>query len=211
MEKDLVRKRLQNGAIAVLRADETELAEEMGRMAAGAGLSAVEVTFTVPRATKVISRLKLEYPQIPIGAGTVLSGVAVRAALDAGADFLVAPCLVEEWQPLCEDENAFFVMGVGTATEVLRGVRFGCDAVKLFPGQFYGIQWMKALREPFPSVEFIPTGGIHPNNVRDWLSGGAFAVGVGGYLTKGIHRGNLREFQVRCKKLMDALKGEENS
>ncbi len=207
MSRMVIRERLQGEMIAVIRSDETDFAVELCRTILGTGWRTIEVTFTIPHATRVISLIKETVPTAVIGAGTVLSVKQADEAIRAGADFLVTPCLIDGVGEFCREKGIFSVLGAMTPTEAYQAFLAGSDAVKLFPSDQLGPKFMRALLQPFPHIAFIPTGGIDPTNVKKWMDLGAFAVGIGSYLTQGIQRSHLNEVESRCNLIVQSLKG----
>ncbi len=207
MEKELAKKKLKGSMVAVIRCKDLDTAEAICTTAVRSGIDALEITFSVPDAPALISRMKKLLPQTLVGAGTVLSVDEAEKALDSGADFIVSPCVVEPVGAFCKKHGVLCILGAATATEALRAYQAGSDVVKLFPGSVLPVGIIKALKAPMPFLDFMPTGGISDKNIRAWFDGGAYAVGLGGYLTRGIDRSNLEELTRRCTALKDACKG----
>src|SRR5690606_21351924 len=135
------------------------------------GITALEITFTTPEAEKAIAEAVARYEgsNALVGAGTLRTPQEAEAAIAAGARFLVSPGLDAETARVMADAEAPSVIGALTPTEVMRAVKAGADAVKLFPSSLGGVPYMKALRGPLPDVSFIPTGGIGPAEVTAFL------------------------------------------
>ncbi len=171
------------GIVAVVRFDEPgPLVEVMKALAAG-GVTVAEVTFTVPNALDVIREAKRQLgDQVLLGAGTVLDAESGRAALLAGAEFLVAPSLNLEVIRLCRRYDKLVMPGAFTPTEVLTAWEAGADIVKVFPADVVGPGFFKALRGPLPQVKLMPTGGVDLNTAGEFLRAGAVCLGVGGQL-----------------------------
>ncbi|TDT62886.1 2-keto-3-deoxy-phosphogluconate aldolase [Fonticella tunisiensis] len=155
------------------------------------GIDALEVTFTVKGAPELIKELKAESSGVIIGAGTVLTVVQAEDALKAGADFIVSPCIIEEVGAFFRERGIFCSMAAGTSTEVYNSYNHGSDVVKLFPGEYMNPGIIKAIKAPMPFIDIMPTGGVDHKNIKSWFDNGAFAIGVGGYLTKNIDENNL--------------------
>lgn len=175
--------------VAIVRAADPLAAAHTTQALFDAGLSLVEVSLTTPNALGVIAGVAKRLPSgCRLGAGTVLTDDDARAAVDAGADFLVTPAVT----PAIETGAALGVpvlAGALTPTEVVAAVAAGATAVKLFPASLGGLAYFKALREPLPGVAFVPVGGIDPVLARAYLEAGAVAVGVGGPLLGDAVRG----------------------
>lgn len=170
----------ERGIVAVLRAGSAQHAVAAARALADGGVTAIEVTFTVPDAPAAIAELAGD-ESLLLGAGTVLSADQVNAAVDAGARFVVSPNLDEQVLDAAQSRAVPALPGVLTPTEVARAAR-RCSLVKLFPASVGGPALLAALKEPFPGVGFVPTGGVTAEGVGDWLRAGAVAVGAGGDL-----------------------------
>src|SRR5262245_50574760 len=169
--------------IAILRGDYSSITEEIVSVMFDAGLTAVEVTFNSPNVLDSIKRLSLRFgDRMAIGAGTVLDVAEVRAATDAGAQFIVSPNLnsavIRETKML----GLSSLPGCFTPTEVIAALDAGADAVKLFPASALGAGFVKDLRGPLPDVRVVPTGGITSGAAREYFAAGAWAVGVGSEL-----------------------------
>lgn len=144
-----------------------------------AGFATVEITLTTPAAFDLIRTLAQRDPQALIGAGTVLDAQAARAALQAGASFLVTPCVLPEVASLAHEAGAAALLGAFTPTEVLAAHRAGADIVKVFPAASGGPAHVAALRAVFPHIALCPTGGLDLDNLRAYLDAGAALAGVG--------------------------------
>ena len=172
----------KNRLAAVIRGGFDEAVETAARLV-GAGIKLLEVTFTVPRADEVIKELSLRYGTddgISVGAGTVLDAETARIAILSGAEFIVSPGLSIDVIKTFNRYSAAVIPGIATATELMSALEYGADFVKLFPANR---EVLKALKGPFPNVQFMATGGITEDNLKDWFSSGASAVGAGSNLT----------------------------
>jgi 2-dehydro-3-deoxyphosphogluconate aldolase/(4S)-4-hydroxy-2-oxoglutarate aldolase len=166
--------------LPVLRAKDAETAVQLGVRLRRAGLSLVEVSWTTPRAADAVRELRRVHPVV--GAGTVLTAAMAEEALEAGAAFLVAPTYSPEVAALARESGAAYLPAAYTPQEVYRVLEAGWPCVKLFPASTGGISHMKAMQEVFPSVRFVPTGGISVAQAAEWVRAGALAVGAGGAL-----------------------------
>ncbi len=190
--------------IAVIRAESPEAAMEICRACVDGGIVVIEITYSVPRASEVIGEVKkLMGEQIVLGAGTVLDPETAKNAIEAGAEYIVGPNLSIDTAKLCNRYAVPYVPGIMTPTEAATALENGMRLVKVFPADVVGPGFIKALKGPLPQIEVIPTGGIKKENIREWLKAGAFAVGVGGALTKGTPA----EITSRARDLVDALRG----
>ena len=143
-----------------------------------------EITFRTACAEQAIALAVQEFPNMEIGAGTVINGDQCKRALKAGAKFIVSPGLSEEVALICKEEGIPYYPGCVTPTEIMQAISLGITTVKFFPANVYGgLKAMKALSAPFPQIKFIPTGGVNRENLDEFLSwdkieavGGSFFV-----------------------------------
>jgi 2-dehydro-3-deoxyphosphogluconate aldolase/(4S)-4-hydroxy-2-oxoglutarate aldolase len=167
------------GVVAVVRiTDRTRLRAALDAIGEG-GVSAIEITMTVANAIDVIRELAQTLPAALLGAGTVLDVATARAALDAGARFVVSPILSDALLEEAGRHDAPIIPGCFSPTEIVKAVEAGASLVKVFPATSLGPGYIKDLRGPFPALNLIPTGGVTPDNAGDWIRAGAAAVGVG--------------------------------
>lgn len=194
MKLKVVQRIVDSGLVAVVRAESSEQAERIAEACAEGGVAAIEITFTVPGAASVIGDLCKRFTddQILIGAGSVLDPETARAAILAGAQFVVSPGLNPETARLCNRYQIPYLPGAGTLTEVIECMECGADVVKVFPGETLGPAFVKAVLGPLPQASLMPTGGVSPENVGDWIQAGCVAVGVGGNLTAGAKTGDFQ-------------------
>jgi 2-dehydro-3-deoxyphosphogluconate aldolase/(4S)-4-hydroxy-2-oxoglutarate aldolase len=166
--------------IPVLRLGSPTLAERAIDCLVEAGFGTVELTLTTPGAVDLITRLRARMPaEFLVGAGTVLDLDAARACLDAGADYLVAPCFVAGMPGVARHYGRACLLGGFTPGEILTAWREGSDIVKVFPAASGGPSHLAALRAVFPEIPLCPTGGVSLDNMADYLRAGAALVGVG--------------------------------
>jgi 2-dehydro-3-deoxyphosphogluconate aldolase / (4S)-4-hydroxy-2-oxoglutarate aldolase len=168
--------------VPVVRTRSVAHAETAVEWLRGAGIRIFEITMTIPGAVALIGRLAKD-PDLLIGAGTVPDAATVRACLDAGARFVVAPWVDPGLSQPCRQADAALMLGALTPTEVRAALAAGADVVKIFPASSAGgPSHIKALASVFPGVAFCPTGGVEAANVAAYLSAGAAFVGMGGAL-----------------------------
>ncbi|MEH7117468.1 bifunctional 4-hydroxy-2-oxoglutarate aldolase/2-dehydro-3-deoxy-phosphogluconate aldolase [Neobacillus vireti] len=182
---DVLTKISECGVVAVVRADSKEEAVKISAACIEGGILGIEVTFTVQGADEVIKELSSIYqnhPEVVIGAGTVLDAATARIAILAGAQFVVSPAFDEDTAKLCNLYQIPFMPGCMTITEMKQALASGADIVKLFPGNAFGPDFVKAVKAPLPQVNIMPTGGVSLDNVDQWIKNGCVAVGVGGNL-----------------------------
>ncbi|MFO7545114.1 MAG: bifunctional 4-hydroxy-2-oxoglutarate aldolase/2-dehydro-3-deoxy-phosphogluconate aldolase [Trueperaceae bacterium] len=169
----------QQGVIPVLRLGDADLTRNAIALLRRAGFTVFEITLTIPGAVEVIAELANEHGVL-VGAGTVTTLEEARACIEAGAAFVVSPCLVDGLPEACRAADVACIMGALTPTEVQFARRKRADAIKIFPASSVGgPRHLRALRSVFPDVDLIPTGGVTADNVIDYLEAGAPCVGVG--------------------------------
>ncbi|MEU0742836.1 bifunctional 4-hydroxy-2-oxoglutarate aldolase/2-dehydro-3-deoxy-phosphogluconate aldolase [Streptomyces sp. NPDC006134] len=148
-----------------------------------AGLHAVEVALTTPGALTAIARVRETRTGALVGAGTVLDAAAARAAVEAGARFLVSPSLHPEVIRTGHRYGVPVFPGVATPTEMVRAMEEGADALKLFPASALRPSWLAGVRSALPQAPVIPTGGVTIEDAPEWIAAGAVACGMGASLT----------------------------
>ena len=148
------------------------------------GINCAEITFRTSCAAEAIAYAVEHYPDMEIGAGTVINAAQCEAALAAGATFIVSPGLSPAVAEICNARNIPYYPGCVTPTEIMAALELGITTVKFFPANIYGgLKALKALSAPFPQVKFIPTGGVDRSNIDEFLAfdkvaaiGGSFFV-----------------------------------
>lgn len=145
------------------------------------GIHVAEITLTVPDAISIIKELVGTYgPKLLVGAGTVLDVESCRQALQAGAEFIVSPAFDSDVVALTRQHKKLTMPGALTPTEILTAWNAGADLVKVFPcDSVGGPSYIRALKGPFPNIQFVVTGGVNIDNASHFLAAGATAVGVG--------------------------------
>ncbi len=209
MKKQEVLQRLKDcGVIAVIRGDNEEMALKTIEACIKAGIVGIEITFTVPGALELIKKVSSKYKpeQVLVGAGTVLDTETARAAILAGANYVVSPYLDVETVKLCKRYQVACMPGAMTIREVAMCLEAGADIVKVFPGNLFGPAIIKAFKGPLPQAEMMPTGGVNVDNAAEWIAAGAVAVGAGSDLTAGAKTGDYDSIVEIGKKLVAAVK-----
>lgn len=173
--------------IAIVRVNDLSDAVDLARALLDGGLRAIEFTLTNPEAINAVRAVKVALPEFErgeaaIGLGSVLQPDQARAAIEAGAQFIVSPTTNLRTIEVCKSLNVPVIPGALTPTEILAAWEAGASAVKVFPARSVGPTYLKDVREPLPFLWLIPTGGIDLDNLAAYLKAGAFAVGVGGKL-----------------------------
>ena len=169
------------GIIPIIRASSADAVMPVAEALLQAGLPVVEITLTVPNAIDAIGAVAKRFAgKLLVGAGTVTDAETARRAVEAGAEFIVTPCLVREVIEAARRADVAVLAGALTPTEVFEAFRAGGDMVKVFPAQSVGgAAYLRALRGPFPNIPLVPTGGVTLDNIADMFKAGAAAVGVG--------------------------------
>jgi 2-dehydro-3-deoxyphosphogluconate aldolase/(4S)-4-hydroxy-2-oxoglutarate aldolase len=185
MEKrEIFNRMMSEGLIPVIRVSAAKEAIDVADAIKEGGVSLIEITMSVQGAIDVIKELAQKYKdEIIMGAGTILDPETGRAALLAGAQFIVSPTLNLDLIELAHRYSAVVIPGAMTPTEILTAWNAGADMVKVFPSaQLGGPEYIKAIRGPLPQILLVPTGGVNLQNAGAFIKAGAIALGVGGEL-----------------------------
>ncbi len=201
--------------VAVLRAPTAEAGILATDALVAGGVSGIEITYSTPDAAAVIREVRRRHGDaVHLGAGTVLHPAQAHAAVEAGAEFLVSPGTDSELAGAMLGTGVTVLSGALTPSEVMTALRLGVHVVKLFPASLGGPAYLKALRGPFPHVDFVPTGGVNAGNLGEWLAAGAVAVGAGGELcsARAMAEGDwdavtasAREFSATARRAREAV------
>ncbi len=179
-----------------------DIAETLPTLAAlrDGGIPVAEITFRTSCAAEAIRIGVDTFPDMVIGAGTVINETQARAAVAAGAQFIVSPGLSASVAAVCAEAQIPYLPGCVTPTEIMQALELGITTVKFFPANVYGgLSAIKALSAPFPQVKFLPTGGVGLNNINEFLAAPMIAAIGGSFMMKGDIRAN-------CKELFEVLK-----
>lgn len=173
------------GVIPVVALDREEDALPLAHALMEGGLPAAEITFRTDAARGSIAAMHEAYPEMLVGAGTVLTTDQVNEAVEAGASFIVSPGFDPEIVDYCLARKIPVYPGVVTPSEVAQAVRRGLSVVKFFPAEAYGgLSTIKALAAPYGSLTFMPTGGINPGNLKDYLASDKIIACGGTWMVK---------------------------
>jgi 2-dehydro-3-deoxyphosphogluconate aldolase/(4S)-4-hydroxy-2-oxoglutarate aldolase len=204
----------RTGIVAVVRAPESSRLVQVAQALCEGGVSCVEITMTTPDALEVIHAAVREIgDRACIGVGTVLDPETARAAILAGAEFIVGPTLNEEVIRMAHRYSKPVVPGAFTPTEILRAWEAGADVVKVFPASVGGPSYFRAIKGPLPHIKLSPTGGVNLDTAAEFIRAGAEFLGVGGELvTKSdLAAGNLEGLRDRAAQyirvIQEARKG----
>jgi 2-dehydro-3-deoxyphosphogluconate aldolase/(4S)-4-hydroxy-2-oxoglutarate aldolase len=172
------------GIVPVIRADSADTALRIVDALIAGGIRTLEITMTVPDAIGAIKAVADRFgSSVLLGAGTVTSRALAEGSLDAGAEFLVTPCVVSDVIAVAKEREVAVLPGAMTPTEVFTAWSSGGDIVKIFPASNVGgASYLKALKGPFPQIPLCPTGGVNLQTIGEFVKAGASALGVGGEL-----------------------------
>lgn len=169
----------RNRLVAVVRSQTSNEALTIAAAVSDTGVKFVEITFSVPGALKVIEALA-QRPELHVGAGTVLSREQAKAAIAAGAQFVVAPSLELDLIPLCHKAGIACFPGAASPTEIITAARAGADLVKIFPADCVGgAYFIRQMSGPFPEIRFMVSGGVSLDNVKDYVQAGVTGICLG--------------------------------
>lgn len=193
--------------IAVLRAQSAAHVSGTVDAVVQAGLQALEITLTTPDALDLIRQARRRLPDaVSVGAGTVLDRAGAVAAIDAGAQFLVTPGTAPEVIRAARAADVTVICGALTPTEICSAWTDGAHAVKVFPARVFGPSYLTDLRGPFPDILLVPSGGIGPADVPEYMSAGAAAVSIGGGVLKpALDRGDFDRVRRDCLQILASL------
>jgi len=184
---------LDQGILPLFYWDSAEVSIEVTRVLYKAGVRALEYTNRGKAALENFRALKMaltiEAPDLYLGIGTIKTADEARAFIEAGADFIVAPIVNPEVAAVAAESDMLWIPGCMTPSEIIKAEELGAMFVKLFPGNLLGPGFMSAIKELFPDLSFMPTGGVEVNkeNLSAWFKSGVVAVGMGSKLiTKDI-------------------------
>ena len=163
------------------------------------GLPIAEITFRTACAAEAIALGVKTFPDMCIGAGTVINAEQAQRAIDTGAKFIVSPGLSAEVAEVCRAAHIPYIPGCATPTEIMQAISLGMTMVKFFPANVYGgLNAIKALSAPFPQVTFLPTGGVDLSNIKEFLAFDKIVAVGGSFMMKG-------DIVANCKRLMEVI------
>jgi 2-dehydro-3-deoxyphosphogluconate aldolase / (4S)-4-hydroxy-2-oxoglutarate aldolase len=199
----------ETGVVAIVRGTTTDTLVQVSEALKRGGVRAIEVTLNTPGAVGMIRELVDKCgSDMLIGAGTVLDPESARAAILAGARFVLGPNLSLEVSKLCKRYNALYVPGVFTPTEIICAWEMGAQVVKIFPAGSVGPRYIKELRGPLPQVDMMPVGGVDLGNAADFIRAGAVALGIGGELVdrRAVAEGRFDLLEEKARRFTDAVR-----
>jgi 2-dehydro-3-deoxyphosphogluconate aldolase/(4S)-4-hydroxy-2-oxoglutarate aldolase len=182
---DIIKQLSLIGIVPVIKIDDPKDAKPLAKALIDGGLPCAEVTFRTACAKEAIAAIASEYPEMIVGAGTVLTKAQVDDAIEAGAKFIVSPGFNPEIVKYCQSKGCPIVPGINNPTGIEQALELGLDTVKFFPAeQSGGISMIKAMSAPYGGVSFMPTGGISPANLNDYLSFSKIVCCGGSWMVK---------------------------
>ena len=197
--------------VAIVRTRDPEVAVPLAEAIVSGGISSIEVALTTPMALDAIAQLVSRLAQRGlVGAGTVRNASDAESAIAAGARFLVSPDFNEKVLDKARSSRIPYIPGALTPSEVGEILEAGVEMIKIFPAARLGPGYLRDLLGPFPQLRPIPTGGIDFSNAADFMTAGAFALGIGSALTDGTGRSGLAGVTARTrrlKRLMERVDG----
>jgi 2-dehydro-3-deoxyphosphogluconate aldolase/(4S)-4-hydroxy-2-oxoglutarate aldolase len=211
---DPLRRVLNTGIVAIIRAPSGELLVDVAEALSAGGIDVMEVTFTIPGAIRVLEQVSDKLgDRVLLGAGTVLDTETARAAILAGAEFIVSPSTNIDVIGVCKRYSKLSMPGAFTPTEVIAAWQAGADIVKIFPSDVHGPKYLKALRGPYPQVRMMPTGGVTLETAADFLKAGACALGIGGSLVeaRALADRDLTRIETLSRRFVDAVRQARES
>ena len=199
---------LENKIVAIVRGVRPDAAPDIAAALHAGGIRCLEITLNSPDALAVIRDLCVRMgDRLLVGAGTVLNAGEARAAIDAGARFIISPTLDIPTIQVTKQSQAVSIPGAFTATEILTAYRSGADIIKVFPASA-GAAYFRDLRGPLPHIPLMPTGGVNLENILDYHKAGAVAFGIGSALVDGkqaVTDAYLRQLTEMAAKFSSAI------
>lgn len=200
---------LDRGIVAIIRASSGEQLVDVAKALYEGGIDVLEVTFTVPGVLDILKAVRRELgDRVLLGAGTVLDCETARAAILAGAEFIVSPSLNTDVVKLCHRYDKLVMPGVLTPTEVVAAWQAGAEIVKVFPADVGGPNYLKALHGPLPQVRLMPTGGVDLETLPSFLRAGACCVGLGSALVekKAVETGDMKRIRSLAEQYVELVR-----
>ena len=206
---DTLKKIGQTGIVPVVVLNKVEDAQPLAQALIAGGLPCAEVTFRTDAAEGSIRSIAKKFPDMFVGAGTVLTTEQVDRAIGAGAKFIVSPGLNPKVVEYCLKKGYPITPGIMTPSELEVALGFGLDVVKFFPAENAGgLKMIKAMSAPYTMMKFMPTGGINATNVRDYLACGKILACGGSWMVKGdlVNAGDFAQIEKLTREAADIVK-----
>jgi 2-dehydro-3-deoxyphosphogluconate aldolase/(4S)-4-hydroxy-2-oxoglutarate aldolase len=203
------------GLIPIVRVPKAEDAARAAEAIVAGGIGIAEITMTVPHALRVLEGVSERFgDKVLLGAGTILDPETARAAVLAGAEFIVTPSLDRRVVEVAQRYSKPSIIGALTPTEVVNAWSAGADLVKIFPaGPVGGPKYIRALKGPLPHIELMPTGGVNLETTPEFIRAGAAAVAVGGELVdlEALRTGKLDVITQNSRQFVEAVRAARAS
>ena len=198
---------LDSGVVGVIRMESSERLVKVARAIKKGGVNCIEIAMTTPNALEVIEDVAEELEDVLVGAGTVLDAETARAAILAGAEYLVSPTTDREMIKMAKRYDKVVAPGAFTPTEVMNAWEAGADLVKIFPASRLGPKFISDVKAPLPQVSLMPTGGVSQENAVDFIAAGADVLCVGSALLdkEAIEKGNYDVLTQNARELVQAV------
>lgn len=199
----------QFGIVPVVVLDDAKDAAPLAKALCDGGLACAEVTFRTDAAEESIRIMTSEYPDMVVGAGTVLTTEQVDRAVSAGAKFIVSPGLNPKVVKYCLEKNIPVTPGVVTPSEMEQAIELGLEVVKFFPAEpSGGLAMIKAVAAPYTMLRFMPTGGINPQNIAPYLQYNKIIACGGSWMVKGslVEAGEFDKIEAMTKEAVEIVK-----
>lgn len=205
--KAILEQILESKIVAIIRLSESEPVFELAKALHRGGIKAIEITMGTPNALEEIHKLSQIEGVLP-GVGSVIDAKTARAAIEAGAEFVVTPVSKPEVIQMAHQHNKPILSGAMTPSEILQAYEWGADIVKLFPAANFGLSYFKAVKAPMPHLPIMPTGGVTVENAAEWLANGALCLGVGSTLVnkKLIAQKDFERITAVARAMTEAIK-----
>ncbi len=207
---EILKKILDEKIVAIVRLDSGEQLVHVAEALNAGGISVIEFTCSTPGALEMIKEASGRFgEEVLIGAGTVLDPETARAAILAGAEFIVSPTINPDTIKMCKRYGKPSIAGAMTPSEMLTVWEAGADLVKVFPASVIGgVDYIKAVLAPLPQLRLVPTGGVNADNAAQYLKAGAVVVAVGGNLVdkKVVSRGDWAAITAEAQRLVSAVR-----
>lgn len=219
-KKDLLLQLIpEQGILPLYFYKDTEVSLQVLKALYKAGIRTVEYTNRGEAALQNFKKMRelcdTELKDMYLGIGTIKNGEMAQTFIDAGADFIICPGLVEDVATVCDQNEMLWVPGCMTPSEIIRAETLGAKMIKLFPGNILGPEFMSAIKALFPDLLFMPTGGVDldKDNISKWLKAGVCAVGMGSKLVSKplLEEKNYTKIEELAKQALDILKSLKNS
>lgn len=207
--QEIVDKIVELKAVAVIRMEDPSKLIKVAEAIYAGGVSAIEITMTVPNAIETIALASKEIGnKVLIGVGSIINAEMAQKAIDAGAQYVVSPIFKKEIIEKSHKNEIPAMPGVFSPTEAQIAFESGADIIKIFPADVLGMSFIKGIKAPLPHLKIMPTGGVSLTNAGDWIKAGACAVGVGSALLNkdAIDKGNYSILTENAKKIMSSIK-----